>query len=456
MQPSPFNSRDRYKIAMPVRSEPVRCVTFGDSTANTGSTQSPANQDTTQIISSAWTAGTVSLNLNIDKYQTHLYYPQLYLVGNGGVSGETTTQMLSRDTAAASVTRYAVTDMLNLNPHVVLLRGGSINDITNATSGNLASKVATAYANHVLIINRFLAAGIQVIDCGIYGFANGSANTATDLASTLSGVTQLNALFAAYAAQFPTRIKFINPVGILSDSTGAYLSTRISSDGTHLTAYGQSLIAQKEALALEELFGPSSNVRYPGTNNVTNALMANTGSVAYGTAPTGFSALTSNATRQNAKVEVINGKPYFTCEFVISATSNNGQLFIPYDPTGTGTMAISSGDIWGFEFDFYVSGLNGYLPTPSSFSALVDTRDSVGSGRVVLNGMAVASSVGQLPSEFYGHLAFPPLKYGDASAGLTTASQFLFQMSSNDTSGTYKLGVSMPRIVKLNQTVVTG
>lgn len=446
-------------LALPasyLRTSPLRLVTFGDSTANTGPTQSPTSQDTSQIISSAWTAGTVSLNLNIDKYQTNFYYPQAYLVGNGGVSGETTTQMVARDTAGASSTRYAITDMINLQPHAVLLRAGGINDIVTATTATLASKVATAYANHVLILNRFMAANIPVVDCGIYGFANGSANTATDLTSTLSAIVQLNALYAAYAAQYPSKIQFINPTGLLSGSTGAYLSTRISGDGTHLTAYGQSLVAQKEAAALSYFFGPSSNVRYPGSNNISNALMANTGAVAYGTAPTGFSSLTSNATRQNAKVEVINGKPFYTCEFAITATNNNGQMFMPYDPSGTGSMAISSGDVWGFEFDFYVAGLNGYLPTPSSFSALLDTRDSVGSGRVVLNGMAVASSVGQLPGEFYGHLAFPPLKYGDASANLTTASQFLFQMSSNDSSGTYKLGVGMPRIVKLNQAVVTG
>ena len=444
-----------------LRTTPVRLVTFGDSTAVAASTRSPANQDVSQISSSAWQSGTISLTGKIDRYATHLFYPQAYLVGSGGVAGNNTTQMLARDQSAASVTRYAITDMLNLAPHAVLLRGGSINDILTVTAGTLVSTVSAVYARHVQIINRFLAANVVVLDCGIYGFANGTANTATDLASTLSAIAQLNALFSSYAAQFPTQIRFINPVGVVSDATGAYLNTRISGDGTHLTAYGQYLMAAKEAIELSKLFGSSSNVRYPGLNNISNALMANTSAVAYGTAPTGFTSLTANATRQNAQVEVINGKPFYTCEFVISATSNNGQMLIPFDPTATATgmvaaMNISSSDVWGFEFDFYIAGLNGYSPTPSTISAYVDIRDSVGAGRIVMSGMDVSTTHGLYQSPFTGHIAFPPIVFGDTSANLTTASTFFFQVNTNDASGTLKLGVSNPRIVKLNQSVLTG
>ncbi len=224
------------------RKTPVRIATFGDSTANVGATQSPASQDATKYSSSAWQSGLVSIGISGDKWTVPYFYPQAYLVCNGGISGENTTQMLARDSAAYSTTRKAVADVANFSPDVIFLRGGSINDIASVTAGAVAATVATTYANHIAIIGRLAAAGARIVDEGIFGYSGGAAEPQ----SVRAALVQLNAMFAAYAAQYPNLIEFINPVGLTCDSTGAYLSG-MSTDGTHLNGMGSITVARKEA-----------------------------------------------------------------------------------------------------------------------------------------------------------------------------------------------------------------
>jgi len=436
------------------RTSALRVATFGDSTANAGNTQNTPNttqQDTTKVIAATWTSGLQSFSVTADKYLLELFYPQAYLVGNGGISGQTTTQMLARDQSAFATNRFGITDIVNLAPHVVLLRGGSINDFL----GGSPLSVATSLAQHQAIIQRFLAANIPVIDCGIYGYT-GAAGGALTLAQIQANIVKHNTASKAYAAQYPSLMRFIDWTGILSDGTGAYLSANISADGTHLTFSAQLLAAQQEALAIAQLFGPSSNIRYPGNNNVLNALFANTTTPGYGTVATGFTINATNCTRQNAKLENINGKLFQTVECVITAGTNQVQFVIPFDPSGTGAMAISSGDVWGFECDIYIAGLNGYAPRPGTNTAFnVDIRDTVGSGRIYVQRLTASSAYGAISSPVIGHLNFPPIQFDDVSANLTTVSNWSFVFATNDASGIYKVGIANPRIVKLNQTVVT-
>ena len=84
-----------------------------------------------------------------------MFYPQAYLVASGGISGQTTTQMVARDTASYTADRFATTDVINLAPHVVILRGGSINDLLTITSGTSAAAIATASTAASRPVTRF-------------------------------------------------------------------------------------------------------------------------------------------------------------------------------------------------------------------------------------------------------------------------------------------------------------
>lgn len=443
-------------VAMGVatRTAPLRVATFGDSTGSAGNIQNTpqsTQHDTSRLIASAWNSGTVSFTMAPDRYNLYMFYPQAYLCGSGGISGQTTTQMVARDTAAAASNRFATSDIIDLNPNVVLLRGGSINDLLGITAATYSATVNTAYANHVLLLQRFMSAGIAVIDSGLFGYS-GSNNT--DL--TRAAIVELNTRYANYAAEFPRRIFSICDrwEGLLS-LNGAYLPY-VSVDGTHLSSYGQYLVGQQEALVLSGIFGPSAQHRYPGANRFANPMFANTGSVGYGTQAAGVTITSTNATRQNAKIETINGKLFQTCEFVASAGGNLAQIALAFDPSGTGALNISAGDLWGFEADFYVSGIGGYALTPNSQGFVVDIRNTVGAGRVVYNQLGVSTATPFPPGFVWaGHVVWAPIQMGDSSANFTTASNWTMTFGTNDATAKYKIGVANPRIVKLGANVIT-
>lgn len=427
-----------------LRTVPLRVATFGDSTANAGNVRSVTNQDTTQAVNANWGA-TFSGGITADRYALDRAYPQAYLVMNGGITGQSTTQMLARDTLAASITRRAITDVINAAPDVVLFHGGSINDLSTVTAGTLAAQVATTYANHILIIQRFIAAKIPVIDVGIYGFTNGSAITATDQAATRAALVQLNAMYAAYAAQYPQWIRFVPALGVVSDSTGAYLPG-MSTDGTHLNRASQLIMSQQEALALSLLFGPSAKCRYQGSNLFTNAMFANASS---GLA-TGITTGGTNTTPSNQQIQIINGAVWQTVDFTINAVSNTSILNIAYTPQSYG---LTAGDLVGMEVDILIQGLNGYSPTITGLTLRNSTFITGGSFRTESDMMAGASN-GEQISSYIGHINFPPMLLGVSSSGLGTNSSIALNVQTNDASGTIRLGYANPRIVKLNNPTV--
>ena len=427
------------------RTKLLRVVTFGDSTANAGTLTSPANQDVRFAASTTWQSGTVQFYQYPENFLAYAFYPQAYCVGNGGISGQNVTQMLARDTAVASTTRYAITDMLALAPEVCLLRGGSINDILAVTSANLSSVVASTYANHVAIINRFAAANVFVVDCGIFGY---SGSGATDLTSTRSAIVQLNNLFAAYATANPTKVAFVSPTGIISDSTGAFLSG-MSQDGLHLNFTSAYLIAKQEAQVLTATFGPPLNYRYQGSNVFADPFLLTTSTVAYGTLCNSITASATNGTRSNAQVQTINGQIFQTVDFIPSgAGSLTGGLGMAFNPTSTGTMAIQPGDVWGIEFDLYLSNLTGGTFNLSSVAPAINVYDTTGSGRIVIQLSTVYTANTGSVNTFQAHIAFPLLMFGDSSANLTTASTIAVNVQT-DSATSIRFGVGNIRYVKV-------
>ena len=428
--------------ALGVRTTPLRVATFGDSTANVGSTTTDISYYTAPFPAS----GATVVSGEYAKFSAHLYYPMTKLVANGGVSGETTAQMLARDTAGASATRKAITDILALSPDVVLLRGGSINDITGATSATADSLVAATFANHVTILNRLLSGGVAVIDSGIYGYSGGAAYP--DVVRSV--LMRINALISEYISSLNNQmIRFNDLTGVIRDSSGAYLSG-MSNDGTHLNLRAGLLQGQAEAALLTAMFGRSAAKRFVGQNLIPNALFASTSAVSYGTVATGYSCASTNATIANAKIESIDGKLYQTVEITPNAAGANAIIYVPFDVT---TFGIVANDIYGSEVDWFVEGMAGAAaPTPTLLYVRNDIYKS-GAGRfVVADTSAIFAATGQ--KRISGHSSFS-LQIQEPSANLTSGSAFPFMFQTNDMTP-FKLGISQPRFVKLGQTVLTG
>jgi len=418
----------------------IRAATFGDSTANNGW----ANTDLTSVTAPFPGSGATSLSFFVDKFGTNLYYQQMRLIANGGVSGETTTQMLARSAAGASATRKAIEDIAALNPDVIFYRGGSINDLLAVTAGTKSATIAATLANHRKIVGLLRCAAPIVIDAGLYGFTNGT-NVATDQSVTRQCILELNAQFKADASP-SNGVYYSDSLGTSHDSTGTYISG-MTTDGTHLSLAGALLMAQKEAAIVASIFGiPTKGPVYKGVNLVTNPLLSQTGAVGYGTQATGYTIGASNVTRQNAKVEVIDGRYWQTCEFVPTTSAPNASIYIPANPQNWGVTSTTT-DYIGMEYDFFVEMLDG---SPISLPSLTQFRSDVtktANGRVVLDAFAVTYASTFPSYRFQGHVVFPLWLVGELSANLTNTADYFFSITLSDTR-TFKLGISSPRIVK--------
>lgn len=430
------------------RTTPVRVVTFGDSTANYGNNHTATDQDTAYVTASTWNSGLTNNGLTHEKMQLQSKYPMAWPVGNCGISGQTTAQMLARDDLAASITRRAITDALNLNPDVVIYLGGSINNLLGVTSGTVAATVASTYAEHVSIISRFLAAGVAVIDVGIYGIAAGASGL-TDLAACSSAIVQLNSMLNAYHAGINNTL-FVDSSEITHNGYGVYLPY-MSTDAVHLNAYGQSIISDAIADALTTMYGVSSNIRYPGYNNFANSLMtASSTAGGYGPVATNVTIAATAATRANAKIEPINGGNMQTVE-ITTTGAGSCQMGFVFDPSsaGAGLLAplnIVSGDIYGFESFYYIERLSG--SGTLTFTSRLDIRDNIGGGRVISDvGGSVLFNM-PVGGRMYGKLIHNPLVFGDSQANLlnTTIMQTSFSFSA--AGDVFKIGVGGQRCVK--------
>lgn len=418
----------------------VRVALFGDSTATITASQSPASQDCT-VLTGPLSSGAITLNTMSEKFLLPSQYSRAYLVICAGISGETTTNMLARDSAAFSTTRKATTDVINAKPDVVIFRGGSINDLIAATAD------ATVYAQHIALLQRLMAGGAIVIDEGIAGYSGSSGTPASIRTSLLS----LNTQWATYAALYPGQLYFLSPLGITCATDGNMLSNTYQANGYHLSLYGAYKLAQAEARLLTQIFGPSTGPRFPGKNLFTNAMFSATGTTGIGTLATGLTTTVANATRQNGTIQNIDGKYFQTMEYLITGSAANGSITATFDPTSS-SFNIQPGDIYGFEFDFLIAGptITSAPPLATSIQCRMKVQDSGGSNSITIDQLA-PTEYQATPEVIKGKAVFGPFQFqiGSASLGSTTTFQVFFQTNVNDGS-VFILGMANPRHVKLS------
>lgn len=423
----------------------VRVGLFGDSTANPGSSQVSPDSHDVSIHTAPFpgSATTTSLALSGSKFLLGTQYQRCHLVFNGGVSGDSTTAMLARDDAGASTTRKAILDMQGANIDVCIFRGGSINDVTAGSAEN------TILAQHIKLLNRMMTAGdYMIIDEGIAGYS--VTGGSTDLYR--QRLISLNAQFKAFAAKYPNRIIFLDPVGLTCNGDGTFITGRCRSDNLHLSFYGQMCLAQAEAAILTRLFGPAIGPRFPGVNLLSNPLLTTVTSPGYGSVGTNWAIQVTNGTRQNAAVEQIDGKLWQTVEIVSNGAGGGGSILAPYTPNSAG-YGIIRGDIVGVEFDWFFEGAtpNSTPPLPTAIVARFDNTQTGTSGRVVLQHLipdentAFPSDAGRMK----GHVLLGPFQFQDASANMTSISNITLNFKT-DAATTFKMGMSSPRLVKID------
>lgn len=438
------------------RTTPIKVATFGDSTADIGNINATSNATDQSCVNAPIPAsGVTALAQNMDKWQLPQQYPSARLVAKGGISGENTTQMLARDAIAASATRRAMFDVISARPDVVILRGGSINDISGFTTATTQATIDAVYTRHMRIVETFLSFGVNVIDEGIYGYdaTAGTPPSAPNLAFVRATLVGLNARYKAAISLLPGAC-FIDPSGITHDGSGAYIAgTTLSSDGTHLTAAGQYRMALAEKDALSIWYGPSANVAYPGNNLFGSAALFHTPAATggYGNAQAGFTWSASACTRQNADVVQRDGRRWAICEGVPSGANPALLVYPTFDVDGAGaTMALVKDNIYGIEADYFLESLDG-TPLGASATVIVSMNlyNVTNAGRLNVAQTTVAAGTPS-GSKLTGKLVFPPFVAPENSADIGSSSELIITWKGSAAGDqSFRAGLSAPRFVDI-------
>lgn len=417
-----------------VRTTPLRIATFGDSTGDYF-----ALNDNTDV--SAWdyefTAGTQQVTRQQSKTLVAALYGQAFMIANGGIGGQSTSAMIARSSGGASATRKAMEDIIALAPDVVLLRAG-INDLKGLETA------AATFGRMKTIIDTFADAGIWVVCTGLYGY-----DEAADQVAIRAALVSLNAMLAAYSR---SKYEYIETSGVTHDGTGAFISG-MDADDLHLSNKGGLAIAKRENTVLRGLFGQPASERFPGANVIPNANLAASGSQAFGTVGTqGWAVSATNTTRANAKIETIDGVVMQTCEFTPTADNGLGQIFIPYGVFGASpTIIIAAGEVWGYEVDFYIAGLDGTAP-PNGY--LFSRMELFTGTPRNLYGPMESNFTPSLGEALHGKAIWEPVTipdFGGSQANLTSSCrwQFAYTAGISGDRTPFKMGVGAPRMVRL-------
>ncbi len=397
----------------------LRVATFGDSTADATSLKSQdvslfqANLQGHQIIESR-------------KYQLSFYYPAAYLVGNGGIGGETTKTILHRDVKAISTRRKSTEDIIALKPQVILFRGGSINDLPNVNSNNRDVIVNETYKNHITLVERFTNANLPVLDSGILGYAfpkGGTEVAGYDKADPVQvrlALTELNKRYRAYAKTHE-KVYFIDPVGAVSNAEGEYFP-EMTEDGIHLSLLGSLAMAKKEAQAVTKIFGQSDDKAFEkgGKNIYPNDSVV--GSTLF--------KIIGSATKDVSKL--INGKKY---HFILLQTDGGIEIKIPE----TMANALEKGKTYGVSLDVVIEKPN--KPASFKLSTRLDLKETVGgiAERYLLENFV--GELKKLDKQIAGRIKLPPFKLNT-----TVNDQSHFRVYISDLSATKALKIGITRL----------
>lgn len=417
----------------------VRIATFGDSTAQVGDRVESGGIDAHDVeqIDVPWpVSGTVAVFAGgFGKDSAPRFYPRCRVCFNGGIGGESTTSMLARDLAAASIGRKAITDLVASRPDVVILRAGSINDIQALTAAaSTQDDIDAIYDRHVEIISRIMASGAHVIDEGIWGYS--AAVGAEDLAYRCAAIVALNDRYADLGDVFGYKYNFLSPVGILSDETGAYL-TDISTDGVHIVdGFGSTQIGYAEATLIESMFGPSP-LRPVAENKFSNPLFADVSTTIWGDYPTDTATQTAgNAVRANAEISHTSGEPMYTVDCLADGTFR----FVPSLPISGASpdLSVTAGDV--FEMTAKLTITNSHTSSQKiSLSTILDI--------VHTDGRKLSYQIYEMNIEFLTgeaktlDMSLPPIVMPDDSANLDSSTT-LIKIAAKAESGPFTYGMS--------------
>lgn len=354
----------------------IPIATFGDSIANI-STYS--NFDLRQISGGAFSSNPDRMGVALMR----LSNGALRVSANCGISGETTANMLARDTAGASATRKALTDAMAIGCRHVVISGG-INDLQNpalpggSSGATIASTVSASVTRMTQILRRAISMGMIPHLPALLGYRYDATNGTSGGTDTLANVQTTQAAIALWNAQMAAVVQGAGGAlgywydgfrSSIVDSSGSWLAGMDQGDGLHPSENSTYLIYAEVArniLALEGVSGVSPFAYPAGANLFTNAdFSAATDGVATNVNPY------INVGTGTLANQIITWRGQQWQESVLTPTAldGSGNVGVQMDLTYS---APTTGDVLGGEVSVYIDDGNGNAAP--IFQYLVRTR----------------------------------------------------------------------------------
>lgn len=316
----------------------LRISTFGDSTA-TLDNAGKCNRDGQTI---PFPSGSITQKIPAQVAALLTKVPCIF-VGDGGIFGNTVQQMLDRSSSTYSETRKAIVDVIGTKPDLLLFHGGSINDLILLNAIATDGELDVIAGKHIAMVKEFTESGIFVLDCGVLGY---SSTGVTDKKRTIvrDALLRLNQKIKTAFSDIKNAF-FIDVLGVTHDATGAYLPL-MSTDGTHLNAYGGNALGVVEASICNDLFAPSyvGAIKYDSQKDYANN---------YQGQPLKHSTSTTACT--------VNSKVTKNYDYTINYTTTNATNKLTVNITSIPTIlaALESGDVFDLSLRFGLFDENG-------------------------------------------------------------------------------------------------
>ena len=421
------------------RTAPLYVTTFGDSTANIGTAT-----DYRESVPVFPASGATQNSFGITRLAAVNYYPRLVVAGNCGISGETTKQMLARDTLAYSTARRALVDILISQPDVVFYRGGSINDIQNTVNNtNVSTTAAEVVGRHLSIVSKMVSMGLTVIDTGIFGYGVGSAAVSATPDAVRACLLLINAAVKSGVAQYGRKVTFLETSGLTHDGTGLFLPG-ITYDGLHLTPYGGEVHGAAEAAVLTRLFGPSAGRGYSG-QLLWGDNFSTTSAVAAGVRPTGWATAGTGCTITAEGVGVVDGYWAYYVDATITAASG---LIYAYAQLPVATLGVLANERIGCDAAIGAASTSGCELTSKYHR--VTLYDPTNTKRYISEVTSGAEVLAPATPTFL-NVRHPPIKFPSdlaTFAGTSTRLEIAVNFGAGQVGKHLRLYLTPPKIVK--------
>lgn len=417
----------------------IKWASYGDSIANISSY---ANYDLRQI-----SGGSVGLSVErMGAWVGFLSNGLFRCSANCGVSGETTAQMITRESANASATRKSIADAASTGAAFAVNSLG-INDIKTLSGASSASTIesviSTAVSNATALLKRQVSYGIYPITPSLLGYSE--TGSAADIAVRKSAVRAFNSRLSAVIADAAGALgSFIDAYPFVTDSNGSWLSGYDQGDGLHPGANGCRVVygmCVAEMLRVSGVFSAPRFAYAQGANLVANADFSASSS---GTA-TGLNIFTQAGTCTLTK-SIVDWRGANWQEVLVTPTAldGNGNAGVEIDITIVNTT-IALSDVIGGEVSLYID--DGAGGAPAVFQYAVRCRGNTTFVDMPLFNPTISPKV-LLNAPVDGRVALSPI----IEPAATPATSLITIIALTNSLTPFRVRVALPVAYKLAST----